>query len=245
MTAIRTAMLLAAGFGKRMRHLTADRPKPMVELAGKPLIGWAMDRLEAAGVERFVVNTHYLGDRIEAHFAAHFAGDPRITLIHEPDILETGGGVKNALPLLGDAPFFVVNSDAVWLDGAYPALKRLNEAWDPERMDILLLMMPSVGILDYAGPGDYHLEQDGLARRRKEGEVSPYVFAGVQIISPRAMKDTPEGAFSLNIVYDRAEQEGRLFGIVHDGEWYHVGTPEALAETEEIIALGHTKANTR
>lgn len=240
------AMLLAAGFGKRMRPLTDDRPKPLVELCGTPLIDWAMARLDRQGIARIVVNAHYLAEKIEAHFA----DDARVTLSPEPEILETGGGVVKALPLLTDdgahdRPFFVINADAVWLDGTRPALERLARRWDPATMDALLLLHPTVATDDYDGQGDYHLEPDGRARRRTEHEIAPYLFAGVQILSPRLFEDAPAGAFSLNRLYDKAEAEGRLAGVVHDGEWYHVGTPQALAAAEEVIAGGHTKSNTR
>ena len=236
-----TAMLLAAGFGKRMRPLTDRLPKPLVPLLGRPLIDWARDRVAGAGIKRFVVNTHYLAGKVEAHFA----GDAAVTLSHEPDILETGGGVAKALPLLGAKPFLVANADAVWLDGTTSAVGRLIRAWDGRRMDALLLFQPTVSLNDYAGVGDYFLDPEGIATRRRGAEVAPYLFAGVQIFSPKLFEDAPEGPFSLNLLYDRAEARGRLRGIVHDGEWYHVGTLRALEETERVIALGHTKSNTR
>lgn len=240
-TRIDTAMLLAAGFGKRMRPLTDTVPKPLVPLAGRPLIDWARDRMEKAGINRFVVNTHYLADRLDAHFA----DDPAVTLSREPDILETGGGVAKALPLLGEKPFVVANADAVWLDGPTPSVQRLIDAWDGRKMDALLLFQPTVAANDYGGAGDYFLDPNGLASRRREGEVAPYLFAGVQILSPKLFEGAPDGAFSLNTLYDKAEEKGRLRAIVHDGEWYHVGTPRALSEVEETISLGHTKSNTR
>ncbi|MEQ8604837.1 MAG: nucleotidyltransferase family protein [Marivibrio sp.] len=242
---IDAAMLLAAGFGTRMRPLTDDRPKPLIEVCGKPLIDWAAERLRAGGVSRLVVNAHYLADRI----AEHFADADDVRLSPEPEILETGGGVKQALPLLtegrGAAPFFVVNADALWLDGQNPAVDRLKAAWNDAAMDALLLLHPTVAADDYHGAGDYHLDPDGRARRREEGEIAPFLFAGVQILSPRLFADAPDGAFSLNRLYDRAQEDGRLAALVHDGEWYHVGTPDALAATEEVIARGHTKTNTR
>lgn len=242
---IDAGMLLAAGFGKRMRPLTDARPKPLIEVCGKPLLDWAAERLRAGGVTRLVVNAHYLAEQIEAHVA----DQPDVVVSPEPEILETGGGVKQALALLTDgrgaAPFFVVNADALWLDGQRPAVERLAEAWDDQAMDALLLLHPTVAVDDYSGPGDYHLDPDGRARRRGEGEIAPFLFAGVQILSPRLFAGAPDGAFSLNRLYDRAQTDGRLAALVHDGEWYHVGTPDALAATEEIIALGHTKTNTR
>lgn len=239
---IDTAMVLAAGFGTRMRPLTDTMPKPLIPLCGTPLIDWTMARLHAAGLTRFVVNSHYLADQIADHFST--ARDVMIS--HEPDILETGGGVKKALPLLGKTPFCVVNTDTVWLDGPTPAATRMLRAFDVDQMDALLLLHPvSTAGGDYSGMGDYTLDPLGLAARRIEKAVAPYVFTGFSILSPDLFEDTPDGAFSLNRIFDRAEQAGRLHALVHDGEWYHVGTPDALTDTQQIIAQGHTAANTR
>jgi len=227
-----TAMVLAAGLGTRMRPLTDDKPKPMVTLAGRALLDWALDRLAAAGVRRTVVNTHYFAEVIHRHLD----GRAGIVISHEADILETGGGVRHALPLLGDRPFFVVNSDAVWLDGPEPALTRLAGAWDGSRMDALLLLQPVGAAIGYAGPGDYHRGPDGTLRRRGPGETAPYLFAGVQILHPRLFAGAPDGRFSLNLLYDAAQAAGRLHGIVHDAEWFHVGTPDDLARTEDFFA---------
>lgn len=238
---IDTAMVLAAGFGTRMAPLTDTLPKALVPLCGKPLMDWAMERLETAGARRFVVNTHYLAEQV----AAHLSGRADVTLVHEPEILETGGGVMNALPALGDGPFFVVNADSVWLDGVRPAIPRLAEGWNPARMDGLLLMTPTVGAYGYGGLGDFYLDSWGRAERRREGAVAPYLFAGVQVLTKAAFTGLPAGKFSLNRVYDRLEQAGRLYGLVHDGEWYHIGTPEMLETAEAVIAAGHSRANTR
>ncbi len=224
-------MILAAGFGVRMRPLTDDKPKPMVVLAGRTLLDRTLDRLGQAGVRQTVVNTHYLAEVIHRHLD----GRDGVVLSHEAEILETGGGVRRALPLLGDRPFFVVNSDAVWLDGPVPALTRLAAAWDESRMDALLLLQPVGAAIGYAGRGDYHLSPDGTLRRRAPDETAPYLFAGVQILHPRLFQDAPDGPFSLNLLYDAAQAAGRLFGIVHDAEWFHVGTPEDLARTEEFF----------
>lgn len=237
-----TAMVLAAGFGKRMRPLTDNKPKPLVPLCGTPLIDWTMARLRAGGVSRFVVNSHYLGDQI----AAHFRADKDVTLSPEPEILETGGGVRKALPLLGDAPFFVANADIVWLDGTIPATRRMADTFDPARMDVLLLLHPVAQAGgDYSGVGDFHMDPEGRVTRRGENRVAPFLFAGLSILTPALFEDTPEGAFSLNRIFDAAAARDRLYGLVHDGEWYHVGTPDALRETEEIISLGNTTTNTR
>jgi MurNAc alpha-1-phosphate uridylyltransferase len=236
---IDTAMVLAAGLGVRMRPLTDDQPKPMVALAGRPLLDWALDRVAAAGVRRTVVNTHYFAEVIHRHLA----GRDGIVLSHEPERLETGGGVRRALPHLGDRPFFVVNSDAIWTDGPVPALARLAAAWDDAHMDALLLLQPVGRAIGYSGAGDYHRDSGGRLRRREKGEPAPFLFAGVQILHPRLFDGASDGPFSLNLLYDAAQAAGRLFGIEHDAAWYHVGTPEDLARTEEVWA-GGTQART-
>jgi len=233
---IKRAMVLAAGLGKRMRPLTDERPKPLVELAGRTLLDRALDRLAEARLAKIVVNSHYFSDMI----AGHLDGRKGITLSPEEILLETGGGVKAALPHLGKGPFFVVNSDAVWSDGPMPALERLAGLWDGKRMDALLLLVPTPAVAgaNISDRGDYNLEPDGRARRREEGEVAPFLFGGIQILHPRLFKDAPEGPFSLNILYDRAEAAGRLYGMRHDGEWYHVGTPRELAAAEAALNGG-------
>lgn len=225
------AMVLAAGLGVRMRPLTLTCPKPLLTVAGVTLLDHALDRLAAAGVETAVVNYCYLGEMIAAHLGGRAA--PRIVLSPEPEPLETGGGIKRALHHLGDAPFVSVNADILWLDGAVPAVRRLAEAWDPARMDALLLLMPVERAHGYHGQGDFDLEMDGRLVRPPKGEPAPYVFSGVQIISPGLFADTPDGPFSTNLVWDRALPAGRLRGLVHDGEWFHVGTPEALQDTND------------
>lgn len=227
------AMVLAAGLGKRMSPLSDARPKPLLEVAGKPLIDYVLDRLAAAGVREAVVNLHYLGDQIEAHLKQR--DTPRLLFSPERELLETGGGVRNALELLGDEPFFVVNADAIWLDGRMPALQRLADAWDSERMDALLLLYPIVSAMRFGDSGDFLLDQLGRVRRPYEREVAPFVFTGVQILDARLFASAPLGAFSLNRLYDKAAECGRLCGIRHDGEWFHVGTPEALESAEEAL----------
>lgn len=230
-----TAMVLAAGLGLRMRPITDHIPKPLVRVAERTLLDRALDHLEAAGVERAVVNAHYRAEQIVEHLKARTR--PRIEISLEEELLETGGGVAKALPLLGET-FFVVNSDIMWLDGKVPALVRLARAWDPERMDALLLMQRTATAVGYEGLGDYVLDPLGLPRRRREREVAPFLFAGVQILHRRLFDGAPAGRFSLNLLYDKAEKAKRLHAIVHDGEWYHVGTPEALGLTERLLALG-------
>lgn len=240
-TAIETAMVLGAGFGTRMAPLTDTMPKPLVKLCGKALIDWPIDRLAAAGVRKFVVNTHYLPDQM----AAHFAGRADVVLNHEPEIQETGGGVRDALDKIGDKPFFVTTSDAVWFDGIRPAVLRMLDAWDAEKMDALLLLVPVSASYGYDGPGDYYLEPDARARHRGDRLVAPYLFGGLQILKPGLFEDAPAGPFPLRRIYNKVQEADRLYGVTHDGEWYHVGTPASLKEVEEVIAEGYTKANTR
>jgi hypothetical protein len=230
------AMVLAAGLGTRLRPITETVPKPMVKVAGKPMIDTVLDRLAAVGVRDVVVNTHHLAQIIEEHLKTR--ADLAIRFSHETDILETGGGIKKALPLLGSRPFYVVNGKIVWLNGKVDALVRLAEFWDAAQMEGLLLLQPTATAIGYDGPGDFFIDQLGAIRRRREWEVAPFVYAGIQILHPRLFDGAPEGAFSLNLLYDRAIEAGRLFGLRHDGEWFHVSTPRQLAEVEARIARG-------
>lgn len=234
----RRAMVLAAGLGLRMRPLTLTRPKPLIPLAGRTLLDRALDALADVGVDSAVVNTHYLGNMIAAHLVDRTR--PQVSLSPELSLLETGGGVANALPLLGDAPFYVVNADIAWTDGPRPALARLADAWT-DAMDALLLVVPVAAATGYDGAGDFDISPDGRLRRRKT-ERAPHVFTGVQLLDPRLFAGAPGGAFSLNLLYDRAEAAGRLFGVVHDDAWYHVGTPAALAEAEALIYAAARRA---
>lgn len=238
---IRTAMVLAAGRGTRMRHLSKARPKPLTVLAGRTLLDRVLDHLEAAGVERIVVNTHYMGEMITEHLSKRSG----IILSPEDVLLETGGGVRQALPHLGDGPFYVINSDAVWGNGPAPALRRLAAAWRDETMDALLLCQRMVAVAGTSGRGDFFLDPLGRVRRRDSREIAAFLFAGVQILHPRLFAGSPEGAFSLNRLYDAAAATNRLYGIVHDGEWYHVGTPEQLQQAEYDLALGDALVNSR
>jgi MurNAc alpha-1-phosphate uridylyltransferase len=226
-------MVLAAGRGERMRPLTDHTPKPMIEVEGQPIIDRILDRLAEAGVEDVVVNLHHMGDVLERHLEGRVA--PRLAFSREAERLETGGGVRKALPLLGPDPFFVLNGDVVWLDGKTPALARLAAAWDDRTMDALLLVQPTVRAGGYDGPGDFALCPLGRLRRRRDLEIVPYVFAGVQILHPRLFAGAPDGRFSLNLLYDRAERAERLAGLRHDGAWFHVGTPEQLAAANDAI----------
>ena len=236
-----TAFVLAAGLGSRMRPLTDKFPKPMVRLGGRPLIDHVLDRLGAAGIARAVVNLHYKPAPLVRHLASR--NQPRIELSDETDaLLDTGGGVTRALAMLGPAPFVIHNSDTVWLEpkaGSGNAnLERLIATWDAGRMDSLLLLADRAASIGYDGHGDFHLAADGTLRRRSKSETSPHVFAGVSIAHPAMFEDAPKGAYSLNLLWDRAIARGRLHGIVLDGLWMHVGTPEALIEAEERIADG-------
>ena len=230
-----SAMVLAAGFGQRMRPLTDNMPKPLVKVAGKALLDHVLDRLADAGVTRAVVNVHYLAEQIERHVVARTA--PRVTISDERGVLlDTGGGVVKALLLLGDAPFFHINSDTIWIDGVKPNLTRLAEAFDPATMDALLLLAPGAGSIGYAGRGDFTMAPDGRLTARAERDVAPFVYAGAAILSPRLFEDAPQGAFSLTRLFARAIEAGRLHGLRLEGLWMHVGTPEAIAEAEQAIA---------
>ena len=228
----RSAMVLAAGLGTRLRPVTDHLPKPLVEIGGRTLLDHALDRLAAAGVERAVVNLHYKGELIAERLAQR--REPCIEFSREEALLETGGGVKRALPLLDEA-FFVLNGDILWLDGFTPTLRRLVEAFDPKKMDAVLLLQRAITAIGYDGRGDYFLDPLGNPRRRTEREVAPYIFAGVQILHRRLFTGVDDPVFSLKRLYDRAEDAGRLAAIVHDGEWFHVGTPEGLDATRARI----------
>jgi MurNAc alpha-1-phosphate uridylyltransferase len=229
----KSAMVLAAGRGTRLHPITSTVPKPLVEVAGRTLLDRAIDRLAEAGVERVVVNLHYMAETIAVRLAAR--RHPRIELSREEVLLETGGGVKRALPLLDDV-FFTVNSDVLWLDGVVGVLPRLARAFDGERMDAALVMQRTVGAVGYDGSGDYFLDPLGIPRRRGEREVAPYIYAGIQILHRRLFEGIDDTVFSLKRLYDQAEDAGRLGAIIHDGEWFHVGTPEGLATTRARLA---------
>ncbi|MSO92365.1 MAG: nucleotidyltransferase family protein [Rhodospirillales bacterium] len=235
MTAPETGMVLAAGKGMRLRPLTEHTPKPIIQVAGRTLLDRAIDRLEETGVKTVVVNVHHLGTMIEDHLAKR--PTPAICISREDVLLETGGGVAKALSLLGPKPFFVCNSDTIWLNGPTNALGRLTAAWDPGRMDALLLIHQTVDAYGYSGTGDFICSPEGRLVRRPEREVTPYLFTGVQILSPQLFEDVPEGPFSLNVVYDRAIARGRLFGVVHDGEWFHIGNADGLKEAEAFLSV--------
>jgi len=230
----RAAMVLAAGLGTRLRPVTEALPKPLVEINGRSLIDHAIDRLASTGVEQVVVNIHYQAAMMAAHLARR--DRPRIELSEEAELLDTGGGVAQALPLLGET-FFVVNGDVFWLDSKDSALLRLARTFDPAEIDAVLLLQRTVTAVGYEGSGDYFLDALGIPRRRHEREVAPYLFAGIQLLHRRLFDNAPGRIFSLVRLFDRAEEAGRLRAIVHDGEWYHVGTPEGLAATRERLSF--------
>ena len=228
------AIVLAAGLGKRMRPLTDALPKPMIKVGGKCLIDHALDWLALAAVGNVVVNTHYLAPLLEAHLAKRHV--PRITLSHEDTLLETGGGIAKALPMLGNAPFFAINSDTICLNGSEHALARLFRLWNDKTMDALLLLHPVERAVGYDGAGDFSLGTDGVVIRKQPDAQAPYVFTGIQMIHPRLFADAPAGAFSMNLLYNRNRKENgrlpRIHAVVHDGKWLHVGEPASIPLAE-------------
>jgi N-acetyl-alpha-D-muramate 1-phosphate uridylyltransferase len=229
------AIVLAAGLGTRMRPHNGSIPKPLVAIGGKSLIDYVLDRLADAGVESAVVNVHHLADALERHLAPRQR--PRILISDERGVLlGTGGGIAKALPQLGSAPFFLVNSDTVWLDGVKPNFARLAESFDSAAMDALLLLAPTAGSVGYSGRGDFAMLPDGRLRRRAEHEVVPFVYAGAAILSPALFAGAPTGAFPLTPLYDRAGAEDRLFGLRLEGLWMHIGTPDAVTAAEAALA---------
>ena len=230
-----TAMIMAAGLGKRMRPLTATRPKPLIEVNGKALLDHVLEKLRAAGVRKVVVNVHYLADALEAHLASRAHG-LEVVISDERDLLlETGGGLVRAEPLIDADPFLSLNSDNLWVDGPADTLKLLASHWDSARMDALLLLVPLARALNHKGMGDFHMTRSGRLRRRQRSHVAPFVFTGIQMLSKRLLRDAPEGPFSTNILWDRAIEEGRCFGAVHQGLWFDVGTPKAIGLTEAAL----------
>ncbi len=234
----RAAMVLAAGLGTRMRPLTESLAKPMLPLGGRPLLDHALDRLAAAGVERVVVNAHWRAERLATHLAARKSA-PAVVVREEPALLDTGGSVTAALAELGPDPFFVVNGDAFWLDGPVPALSRVAAAWTDE-LDAVLLVHRSFQVHADVGDGDFAIDPWGAVRRPKEREIVPYVFAGIQLLAPRLFEGAPLGAFSMNVLWDRAIEAGRVRAVVHDGLWFHLSTPPDLADAEAQLHEGTT-----
>lgn len=231
-----TAMVLAAGLGKRMRPLTASQPKPLVRVAGRALIDHALDRLADAGVSKVVVNVHYLADALEAHVLARRT--PKAMISDErAQLLETGGGMVRAQALLPD-PFFSLNSDNIWLDGPRSAFADLSARWDAGAMDALLLLVPHARANNFEGPGDFHMDPLGRLSRRMPGRIAPFIFTGIQLVSHRLLHGAPDGPFSTNILWNRAIEKGRLYGLAFTGQWFEVGKPSAIAPTEEALRRG-------
>ncbi len=232
----KTAMVMAAGLGKRMRPLTATRPKPLVEVAGAALIDHVLNRLAAAGVSRAVVNVHYLADALEAHLKRHTHGLDIAISDERAKLLETGGGLVRALPLIDTDPFIQVNSDNYWIDGPINAFSLLAERWDDDTMDALLLLVPLARANCHGGRGDFHMDANGKIARRRVGRIAPFVWTGIQMLSKRLIAEPPTESFSTNIFWDRAIATGRCYGVVHQGLWFDVGSPPAIARTEAMLA---------
>lgn len=230
------AMVFAAGLGTRMRPLTERIPKPLIKVAGRPMIDHMLDRFDAAGVESAIVNVHYLADQIETHLAARLA--PKIVISDERDkLLDQGGGIGKVLPLLGREPFFVANTDAFWIEGPEDNLRRLAAAWDPEAMDILLLVAATTESVGVDWPGDFLMAPDGRLTRRAEYEVAPFVYTGVGILKPELFERETRDVYRLAPFFFEAAEKGRLFGQRLDGLWLHVGVPQAIEEAERKILL--------
>lgn len=232
---ISTAMIMAAGLGKRMRPLTATRPKPLVEVAGKALIDHVCAQVLAAGVTRLIVNVHYMADAVEAHLRPRIKSAELIFSDERAQLLETGGGLMHAKALVGDAAFYCINSDNLWVDSAQSALSQLAARWDDETMDALLLLVPHAKAHCHSGRGDFYLDGTGRVSRKKPSRIAPYVMSGVQILHPRILVDAPAEIFSTNVFWDRAIAAGRCYGMVHDGLWFDVGTPAAIPIAEALI----------
>ena len=231
---IAKAMVMAAGKGTRMRPLTDTMPKPLVPFAGKPLIDHVLDRLEEAGIEEAIVNVHHFADMLEAHLSKRKS--PRIVISDErAALLDTGGGAKKALPLLGDEPIITFNSDSVWIEGLGSNLRDLMAAFDPGRMDALLMIADAARTIGYVGRGDFTMDPYGLLARREPSTTVPFMFAGVQILKPALFADGPDGPFSTNLIWDRLIEKGTLFGHRMGGVWMHVGAPDDLAEAEAFL----------
>jgi len=231
----RTAMIMAAGLGKRMRPLTATKPKPLIEVAGQALLDHVLDRLRSAGVEKVVVNVHYLADAVEAHLASRKHGLEVVISDERKLLMETGGGLMQAADLIDADPFLAVNSDNFWVDGPADTLKLLASHWDDAKMDALLLLVPLARARNHRGMGDFHMDRNGRLRRREKSRVAPFVYTGIQMLSKRLLRDAPDGPFSTNLFWSRAIEEGRCFGAVHQGLWFDVGTPKSIKLTEAAL----------
>ena len=229
------AMVLAAGLGKRMRPITDKIPKPLVEVYGKTLLDHGLDALVRSGIEEAAINVHYHADQIENYVANR--RDLHITISDERDeLLDSGGGIANALPLLGEDPFFLINADSFWVEGYRPNLSRMAEVWNPDQMDMMLLLAGMANAVGFGSKGDFIMDPTGRLQRRGEKKIAPFAYAGAAIINPIVFNDAPNGAFSLNKQFDAALEQERLFGLRLEGLWLHVGTPDAIHEAEDAIA---------
>jgi len=231
------AMVLAAGLGTRMRPLTLEIPKPLVEVAGRTMIDHCLDKLAEAGVALAVVNVHHFPEMVKQHLRER--AHPAVAISDESDhLLETGGGMVRALPLLNADPFFCINSDNLWVDGPQDVFHQLSEAWKPASMDALLLVVPHARAANHKGKGDFHMDAIGRLTLRRSGRIAPFIYSGIQLVSQRLLRDAPEGPFGTMVLWKRAMEEGRLYGISHLGLWYEVGSPDAIAPTEEALLHG-------
>jgi MurNAc alpha-1-phosphate uridylyltransferase len=224
-------MILAAGLGLRLRPITLHLPKPLIKVAGRTMLDRVLDHLNDINIVNRVINTYWLSEKIHQHLF----GQKNIIFSDETDLLDTGGGVLQALPLLGSDPFFVCNADIIWNDGNIPALSRLAQAWDDKKMDALLLLHSTIDAFGYTGVGDFFMNTSGRAIRRRDTAISQNLFTGIQILHPRIFYDIMPGKFSLNLLYDIAETNNRLYAIIHDGSWYHIGTPKSVIDAESLI----------
>lgn len=232
---VKTAMVMAAGLGTRMRPLTVHKPKPLIEVAGKPLIEYAFDKLRLAGVGKAVVNVHYMPEQVEVYVADCVTDLDIIISDERAQLLETGGGLVQALPMIAGDPFFCINSDAIWTDGEVDGLTRLAQAWDAETMDGLLLLVPRARAFSHRGNGDFSIDDKGRPVRRGTAPDAPFVYTGIQLLSHAFLDDAPSGPFSTNILWDRSIAKGRLFALEHQGDWFDIGSPAAIAPTEEAL----------
>lgn len=238
MTRLRRAMILAAGLGTRMAPLTLETPKPLIKLDGKPLIDHAIERLVAGGVDFIVVNVHYKADQLVEHINRKRTELPKVKFVisdETEELLDTGAGVRKALPLFEDEAFLTYNSDSLWIEGMGSSITRMQSRWNPETMDALMLLAPCATAIGYDGRGDFEMDAWGRLKRRPEMNIAPFVWTGVQIVQSRLFQDAPQGRFSINRQWDRSMSEGRLWGVRLDGVWIHVGTPQALEEAEEFL----------
>ena len=234
---VNTAMIMAAGKGTRMMPLTADRPKPLVEVGGVALLDHVLDHLRDAGIGKIVVNAHYRADQVEAHLAAH-ATDFDVSISDERELLrDTGGGLVQALPMISDDPFICVNADNWWTNDGENAISRLMAQWDAARMDVLMLLVPLATAYNSQGIGDFNMDADGRLSRRVGDAPAPYVWTGIQLLSKKLIVDPPSDVFSTNVFWDRAIAEGRCMGLVHEGMWFDVGYPAAISATEDRLGL--------